>query len=325
MNEAAQDFSGRKLALEAVRVTEAAARAASKWMGRGDEKAVDRASVEAMHQALLELNIDGTIRIGESSGNGDSKLLVGEKVGSGHDAIVDVALMPVEGATIVAKGEPNGISVIAMAEGGGFLNVPEIYMDKIAVGGNLPDNVIDLDKEPEENLKSVAEAKGVDVGDLVVCILDRPRHNRLIGKIREAGGRIMLIADGDVSGIIATSWAESGIDLYMGAGGAPQGVLAAAALSCFGGQMQGRLIIRDNSDRAAAHDAGITEPDRKFSIGDMASGDITFAATGITSGALLGGVTNLDGVEVSHSMVMRSRTGTLRFVEGYHQFGRANP
>ena len=205
MNEAAQDFSGRKLALEAVRVTEAAARAASKWMGRGDEKAVDRASVEAMHQALLELNIDGTIRIGESSGNGDSKLLVGEKVGSGHDAIVDVALMPVEGATIVAKGEPNGISVIAMAEGGGFLNVPEIYMDKIAVGGNLPDNVIDLDKEPEENLKSVAEAKGVDVGDLVVCILDRPRHNRLIGKIREAGGRIMLIADGDVSGIIATS------------------------------------------------------------------------------------------------------------------------
>lgn len=308
--------------MEAVRVTEAAARAASTWMGRGDEEAADMAAVEAMDKALKELAINGTIRIGEYAANGETKLQVGEVVGNGAGPAVDVALMPVEGPTIVAKGEPNGLSVIAMAEGGEFLNVPNIYMEKIAVGGGLPAGIVDLDKEPAENLRALSEARGVHVSDLVVCILDRPRHNEIIAKTREAGARIMLIVDGDVSGVVATAWPKSGIDMYCGIGGAPQGVLSAAALACVGGQMQGRLVIRDGAERKKAHDTGISDPQQKFDIKDMASGDITFAATAVTSGAMLSGIRKIGEIAVTQSLVVRSKTGTLRYVDGYHQFGR---
>lgn len=314
-------YAGRNLAMEAVRVTEAAARAASTWMGRGDEQAADHAAFEAMEKALKGLSIDGTVRIGENKGNGGSRLLVGDNVGNGRGPEVDVALMPVEGNTIVAKGEPNGLSVIAMTENGEFLNVPDIYMEKIAIGGGLPAGIVDLDNDPADNLNALADAKEVPVSDLVVCILDRPRHGEIIAKTREAGARIMLIVDGDVSGVIATAWPKSGIDMYCGIGGAPQGVLSAAALACVGGQMQGRLVIRDNSEKTKAHDVGIEDVSQKFDLTDMASGDITFAATGVTPGALLTGVQKIGDVAVTQSLVVRSKTGTLRYVDGYHQFG----
>src|SRR6185437_16168185 len=233
----------RNLALEAVRVTEAAALAASRLMGRGDEKAADQAAVDAMRKALNGLTIEGTVVIGEGERDEAPMLYIGEKVGSGHGPKIDIALDPLEGTTITAKGGANALAVIAMAEAGGFLNAPDVYMEKIAVGGGLGE-VVDLDETPGANLKSLAKAKNAEVADLVVCILDRPRHSELIAKVREAGARIMLISDGDVSGVIATSRPESGVDLYMGSGGAPEGVLAAAALRCIGGFMQGRLIFR---------------------------------------------------------------------------------
>jgi fructose-1,6-bisphosphatase II / sedoheptulose-1,7-bisphosphatase len=314
---------GRNLAMEAVRVTEAAARAASAWMGRGDEQSADQAALKAMNEALEIIAIDGTVRIGENNAGGGTQLTVGTKVGNGEGPPVDVALMPVEGPTIVAKGEPNGLSVIALAEGGKFLNVPDLYMEKIALGGGLPADLVDLDNSPADNLKALSKARGVAVGDLVVCILDRPRHAEIIAKIREAGARIMLIVDGDVSGVVATVWPKSGIDMYCGIGGASQGVLSAAALACVGGQMQGRLVIRDNGDKVKAADAGIDDPSQKFNIADMASGDVTFAATGVTSGALLRGVQKVGAHALTQSMVVRSKTGTLRYVDGYHQFGRS--
>ena len=313
----------RNLAMEAVFVTEAAARAANSWMGLGDEKSADQAAVDAMHEAFKELPVQGTIRIGESNANGASKLVVGQNVGTGDGSTVDVALMPVEGPTIVAKGEPNGLSVMAMAEDGKFLNLPELYMEKLAIGGGFPDDLVDLDNEPAENLKALSNAKGVPVSDLVVCILDRPRHREIIAKTREAGARIMLIVDGDVSGVVATAWPKSGIDLYCGIGGAPQGVLSAAALACVGGQMQGRLIIRDNADRQKVSDNGIVDPAQKFCISDLASGNVTFAATGVTSGALLEGVTKVNNKALTQSLVVRSQTGTLRYVEAYHQFAHS--
>ncbi|OHC73851.1 MAG: fructose-bisphosphatase, class II [Rhodospirillales bacterium RIFCSPLOWO2_12_FULL_58_28] len=313
---------GRNLAMDAVRVTETAARAATLFMGRGDERAADRAAVNAMHEALDSLDIDGVIRIGESAGNEDAQLVVGGRVGNGNGPKVDVALMPLEGPTIIAKGEPNGLSVIAMTETGGFLDIPDIYMDKIAIGGGLPADIIDLDEAPEKNLGELAKAKRVDVRELVVCILDRPRHSNLIAKVRAAGARIILIADGDISGVIATAWPASGIDIYMGIGGAPQGVLSAAALSCVGGRMQGRLVIRDDADRKRAAQSGVKEFDRKYTVGDMASGDVTFAATGVTNGAILSGVRVRHGCAVTRSMIIRSMTGTLRFVEAHHKFGR---
>ncbi len=314
--------SGRNLAMEAVRATEDAACAAARFMGRGDEMAADRAAVEAMREALAGLHIDGVIRIGEGRDDPDSKLAVGGKAGNGDGPRVDVALMPLEGPTIIARGDPNGLSIIAMTGEGGFLDAPDLYMDKIAVGGGLPEDVVDLDEEPEKNLKELAKAKGVDVGDLVVCVLDRPRHSKLIAKIREAGARIMLIADGDVSGVIATAWPASGVDIYMGVGNAPQGVLSAAALSCAGGRMQGRLVINGESDKKKAKARGVTDAARKFTLSEMASGDVTFAATGVTSGAMLLGVRERHGYAISQSMVIRSMTGTLRFVESHHEFGR---
>ena len=312
----------RNLAMEAVFVTEAAARAANSWMGLGDEKSADQAAVNAMHGAFKELPVKGKIRIGESNANGASKLVVGENVGTGDGSTVDIALMPVEGPTIVAKGEPNGLSVMAMVEDGQFLNLPELYMEKLAIGGGFPADLVDLDNEPADNLKALSAAKGVPVSDLVVCILDRPRHGEIIAKTREAGARIMLIVDGDISGVVATAWPRSGIDLYCGIGGAPQGVLSAAALACVGGQMQGRLVIRDNADRQKVSDAGIEDPAQKFSIADLAPGNVTFAATGVTSGALLKGVTKVNNKALTQSLVVRSQTGTLRYVEAYHQFAR---
>lgn len=311
----------RNLALEVVRVTEAAALAASRLMGRGDEKAADQAAVTAMRQALNGLSIDGKVVIGEGERDEAPMLYIGEKVGRGGPK-VDIALDPLEGTTITAKGGTNAMAVIAMAEEGGFLHAPDVYMDKIAVGGDLPDGVVDLDASPAENLKNLAKAKKVDVADLVACILDRPRHQELISKVRDAGARIVLISDGDVAGVMATSQPESGIDIYMGQGGSPEGVLAAAALRCIGGQMQGRLVFRNDDEKGRAAKAGITDLNRKYSMLDLAIGDVMFAATGVTDGTLLRGVRRTRDGGRTHSMVMRSKTGTVRFVDARHDFTR---
>ena len=311
----------RNLALEAVRVTEAAALAASRLMGRGDEKAADQAAVDAMRKALNGLTIDGTVVIGEGERDEAPMLYIGEKVGAGHGPKIDIALDPLEGTTITAKGGQNALAVIAMAEAGGFLNAPDVYMDKIAIGAGFGE-VVDIDETPASNLKNLAKAKKSDVSDLVVCILDRPRHAELIAKVREAGARIMLIGDGDVAGVIATSSADTGIDIYMGSGGAPEGVLAAAALRSIGGQMQGRLLFRNDDERGRAQRLGITDFNRKYGLLDMAHGDVMFAATGVTNGAMLRGVRRFPGGAFTHSVVMRSKTGTVRYVEAKHDFTR---
>ncbi len=310
----------RNLALEAVRVTEAAALAASKLMGRGDEKKADQAAVDAMRTGLNALAIDGTVVIGEGERDEAPMLYIGEKVGTGAGPKIDIALDPLEGTTITAKGLPNALAVMAMAEHGGFLNAPDVYMDKIAVGGGLPEGIVDLDKTPAQNLKDLAKAKKEEVSDLVVCILDRPRHAELIAKVREAGARIMLIGDGDVSGVIATSTGDSGISIYMGSGGAPEGVLAAAALRCIGGQIQGRLLFRNDDEKARARKWGITDLNRKYSMTDMAKGDVMFAATGVTSGSMLKGVRRFGNGAETHSIVMRSKTGTVRWISASHNF-----
>jgi fructose-1,6-bisphosphatase II / sedoheptulose-1,7-bisphosphatase len=310
----------RNLALEAVRVTEAAALAASKLMGRGDEKMADQAAVDAMRTSLNSLNIEGTVVIGEGERDEAPMLYIGEKVGMGGGPKIDIALDPLEGTTITAKGLPNSLAVMAMAEHGGFLNAPDVYMDKIAVGGGLPEGIVDLDKSVSQNLNDLAKAKQVDVNDLVVCILDRPRHSELIARVREAGARIMLIGDGDVSGVIATSTGDSGIDIYMGSGGAPEGVLAAAALRAIGGQIQGRLLFRNDDEKARAKKWGITDLNRKYSMTDMAKGDVMFAATGVTSGSMLKGVRRFHNGAETHSIVMRSKTGTVRWVSAHHNF-----
>ncbi len=312
----------RNLALEAVRITEAAALAASRLMGRGDEKAADQAAVDAMRQAFNGLNIKGTVRIGEGERDEAPMLYIGEEVGTGDGPKIDIALDPLEGTTITAKGGGNALAVLAMAEEGGFLNAPDTYMDKIAVGGGLPDNIVDLDATPAENLRALAKAKGLDIGDLVACILDRPRHEELIAKTREAGARIMLIGDGDVSGVIATATAETGVDIYMGTGGAPEGVLAAAALRCIGGQMQGRLVFRNADEKARATRLGIKEFDRKYSLLELARGEVMFAATGVTNGTMLKGVRRFRHGAMTHSLVMRSKSGTVRYVEATHNFER---
>ncbi len=311
----------RNLAMEAVRVTELTALSASRLMGRGDEKAADQAAVNAMRDTLNGLAIEGTVVIGEGERDEAPMLYIGEKVGAGGPP-VDIALDPLEGTTITAKGGANALAVIAMGEQGGFLNAPDVYMNKIAVGGGLPDRVVDLDAEPAENLRELAKAKGSEVADLVVCILDRPRHHELIAKVREAGARIMLISDGDVSGVIATSRYNAGVDIYMGIGGAPEGVLAAAALRCIGGQMQGRLVFRNDDERARARRWGITDYERKYDLEEMAGGDVMFAATGVTDGAMLRGVRRFAGGAQTHSMVMRSKTGTVRFIQADHNFQR---
>lgn len=311
----------RNLALEVVRVTEAAALAASKLMGRGDEKAADQAAVDAMRSALNGLQIDGTVVIGEGERDEAPMLYIGEKVGAGGPKI-DIALDPLEGTTITAKGGANALAVIAMAEEGGFLNSPDTYMDKIAVGGGLPDDIVDLDEDIAVNVKNLAKAKKMDISDLVVCVLDRPRHEEYIRKIREAGARISLITDGDVAGVIATATPSTGIDLYVGTGGAPEGVLAAAALRCIGGQMQGRLVFRNDDEKARAARCGITDLGRKYDLLDLAKGDVMFATTGVTPGSMLQGVRRIPGGATTHSLVMRSKTGTVRYIESHHNFER---
>ncbi|MHA1568901.1 MAG: class II fructose-bisphosphatase [Alphaproteobacteria bacterium] len=311
----------RNLALEAVRVTEAAALSASRLMGRGDERAADQAAVDAMRHALNALAIEGTVVIGEGERDEAPMLYIGEKVGAGGPKI-DIALDPLEGTTITAKGGQNALAVIAMAEEGGFLNAPDVYMDKISVGAGLPPEIVDLDEDPGKNLAQLAKAKKIEVADLVACILDRPRHAELIARVRESGARIQLISDGDVSGVIATTRPESGVDVYMGSGGAPEGVLAAAALRCIGGQMQGRLMFRNDDERARAARWGIEDLNRKYSMTDMAGGDVMFAATGVTDGSMLRGVRRFGGGAATHSIVMRSKSGTVRVIEAQHDFTR---
>jgi fructose-1,6-bisphosphatase II / sedoheptulose-1,7-bisphosphatase len=311
----------RNLALEVVRVTEAAALSASRLMGRGDEKAADQAAVDAMRRALNSLAIDGTVVIGEGERDEAPMLYIGEKVGTGQGPRIDIALDPLEGTTITAKGGANALAVVAMAEAGGFLNAPDVYMEKIGIGGGLGP-VVDLDETPAVNLKNLAKAKRVEVADLVVCVLDRPRHSELIAKVREAGARIMLISDGDVSGVIATARPDSGVDMYMGSGGAPEGVLAAAALRCIGGFMQGRLVFRNDDERTRAQRCGIKDFSRKYDLLDLAHGNVMFAATGVTGGTMLQGVRRFAGGAVTHSMVMRSKSGTVRIIEARHNFER---
>jgi fructose-1,6-bisphosphatase II / sedoheptulose-1,7-bisphosphatase len=313
------DLTDRNLALELVRVTEAAALAASRWMGRGKKNEADGAAVEAMRRAFDHVAIDGTVVIGEGEMDEAPMLYIGEKVGHGGPAI-DIAVDPLEGTTITAKGGPNALAVLALAERGNFLHAPDIYMDKIAVGGGLPADIVDLDAPVAENLKNLARAKDRDVSDIVACILDRERHEELVAKCREAGARIMLIGDGDVAGAIATAMPESGVDIYMGAGGAPEGVLAAAALRCIGGQMQGRLRYENDAQIERARGMGIADPHRKYGMAEMAKGDVMFAATGVTSGAMLNGVRRFGSGAITHSIVLRSKTGTLRYVEAHHNF-----
>jgi fructose-1,6-bisphosphatase II / sedoheptulose-1,7-bisphosphatase len=315
-------YTDRNLALEMARVTEAAALAASQLAGRGNEKQADQVAVDAMRRALNVLDIEGTVVIGEGERDEAPMLYIGEKVGTGKGPKVDIALDPLEGTTITARGGMNALAVVAMAKSGGFLYAPDVYMDKIAVGGGLPAGVVDLDETPAKNLKNLAKAKGAALSELQVCILDRPRHKELIAKVRESGARIMLIGDGDVSGVIATSQPDSGIDIYMGAGGAPEGVLAAAALQCIGGQMQGRLLFRNDGEKGRARRIGIKDLNRKYEMNDLAKGDVMFAASGVTNGAMLRGVRYFAGGAITHTVVMRSRTGTVRYIEAHHNFRR---
>ena len=316
-----EDVSDRNLALELVRVTEAAAIAASRWIGRGKKNEADGAAVEAMRKAFDTVAIDGTVVIGEGEMDEAPMLYIGEKVGQGGPAM-DIAVDPLEGTSITAKGGSNAIATVALAEQGYFLHAPDIYMEKIAVGGGLPDDVVALDAPVAENLKNLAMAKRVDISELMVCMLDRDRHAEMIAKIREAGARIMLIGDGDVAGVIAASQASAGIDMYLGSGGAPEGVLAAAALRCIGGQMQGKLLFENQEQIDRARTMGITDPNRIYTITEMAKGDVMFAATGVTSGPMLRGVHRAGFSAVTHSIVMRSKSGTVRYVEAHHNFAK---
>ncbi len=312
----------RNFALEAVRVTEAAALASSHWTGRGQEKDADQAAVNAMREALNGLTIDGTVVIGEGERDKAPMLYIGEKVGTGNGPRIDIALDPLEGTTICATSGPNSLAVIAMAEHGGFLHAPDVYMDKIAVGGGLPDGVVDLDATVAQNVKSLAKARQKDISDLTVVILKRDRHEEKIAHLREAGCRVQLIPDGDVAGVIATAMATTGVDMYLGIGGAPEGVLAAAALRSIGGQMQGRLLFDgEDEQKERAKRMGITDLNRKYTLMEMAKGDVMFAATGVTDGSMLKGVKRWPGGASTHSIVMRSATGTVRLIEATHNFG----
>ena len=311
----------RVLVLEMVRVTEAAAVAASKLIGRGDEKAADHAAVEAMRAALNTLDIDGTVVIGEGERDEAPMLYIGERVGAaqGSGPRIDIALDPLEGTTITAKAGPNALAVLAIAEEGCLLNAPDVYMDKIAVGPGYPDGVIDLAKSPTDNVRAVAAAKGVAPAELIICVLDRPRHEKLIAELRALGCGIQLIPDGDVAGVIAVTDPDTVIDLYMGSGGAPEGVLAAAALRCVGGQFQGRLLFRNDAERARAARWGVEDLNRIYQLHDLAKGDVIFAATGVTDGSLLDGVKRRKDKITTASVVMRASTGTVRWVKGEHR------
>ncbi|CAA9514307.1 MAG: Fructose-1,6-bisphosphatase, GlpX type [uncultured Sphingomonas sp.] len=310
----------RVLVLEMVRVTEAAAIAASKLIGRGDEKAADHAAVEAMRAALNELPMDGTVVIGEGERDEAPMLYIGEKVGSaqGSGPGIDIALDPLEGTTITAHGGPNALAVLAIADRGCLLNAPDTYMQKLAIGPGYPEGTIDLNRSATENLQAIAKAKGVEANEIIACVLDRPRHAELIAELRALGCGIKLITDGDVAGVIATADPDTGIDVYMGSGGAPEGVLAAAALRCVGGQIQGKLLFRNDDEVARARRWGIDDLDRVYTIEDMAKGDCIFAATGVTDGSLLKGVHRSKGRVTTETIVMRASSGTVRRVSTEH-------
>jgi len=301
------------LVLDAVRVTEIAAIAASTLVGRGDEKAADQAAVDAMRTALNSLDIDGEIVIGEGERDEAPMLYIGEKVGRGGAAI-DIALDPLEGTTLTAKAMANALAVMAWAPKGTLLNAPDTYMDKIACGPGYPSGVIDLDRSPADNVRALAAAKGVPPEDITVCVLDRPRHAEIIASIRSVGARVNLITDGDVAGVMHTADPAAGIDLYVGQGGAPEGVLACAALKCVGGQFQGRLVFRNADEKERARRVGITDLDKKYDLHEMVRADAIFAATGVTKGALLDGIRREGGQVITHSLVMSSSTGTVREV-----------
>lgn len=309
----------RMLTLEVTRVTERAAILSSMLAGRGDEKAADQAAVDAMRTELNKLDIDGTIVIGEGERDEAPMLYIGEKVGTGKGPKVDIALDPLEGTTLCAKAMANSLAVLAMAEGGTLLHAPDTYMDKIAIGGGYPEGTIDLDASPEDNVRSLAKAKGVEPSQICVCILDRPRHEKMIASVRATGARVTLITDGDIAGVIYTTDPTTGIDMYMGIGGAPEGVLAAAALRCIGGQMQGRLVTDSEDQKARAAKMGVKDFNKKYTMEEMASGDVIFAATGVTDGNILEGIRYVRGGFTTHSVVMRSKTGTVRYVKAMHR------
>jgi len=310
----------RVLTLEVVRVTERAAVAAARLRGRGDEMAADQAAVDAMRRELNRLPVKGTVVIGEGERDEAPMLYIGEKVGAGEGPQVDIALDPLEGTTICAKALPNALSVIALAEAGSLLHAPDVYMDKIAIGPGYPQGLVDLAADAGDNIEKLAKAKGVPVAEITACILDRPRHAKMIEAVRKAGAAIRLIGDGDVAGVIhTTDPEETGIDIYMGIGGAPEGVLAAAALRCIGGQMQGRLILDTKERRERASRMGIEDPARIYTIEEMARGDVLFAATGVTAGNLLSGVRFTNIAVITESIVMRSSTGTVRRIRAEHR------
>ena len=311
----------RNFALEFVRVSEAAALASSRLMGRGDEKAADYAAVQAMRGAFDAIDFDGTVRIGEGERDEAPMLFIGEKVGRGTGLKLDLAVDPLEGTTITAKGGPNALSVIAIANEGQFLHAPDTYMEKIAVGPEAHD-AIDLDASVETNLKNIAKAKKCSISDLTVTILDRPRHQELIQRIRELGSRIWMIGDGDVQAAIAAAMPHTGVDVLMGEGGAPEGVISAAALKCIGGNFQGRLKFKKPSEKERAANMGIKDFNKIYLRDELASGNVMFCATGVTDGSMLKGVKFRGGGATTHSMVMRSETGTIRFIEAQHNFAR---
>jgi len=311
----------RILTLEIARVTEAAAMAAAKLVGRGDEHAADQAAVDAMRGFLNTLEVRGRIVIGEGERDEAPMLFIGEEVGTGHGPEVDIALDPLEGTTMCAKAMSNVLAVIAISQRGGLLHAPDTYMDKIAIGGGYPQGIIDLDADPADNVRALAKAKGVPPEEITVCVLDRPRHAKIIARLREIGARIVLISDGDVAGVIHTTDPSTGIDMYLGQGGAPEGVLAAAALRCIGGQIQTRLVFRNDDERGRAAKIGITDFNRRYSLDDMVKSDVIFAATGVTDGSMLEGV-HIRGDHVStHTVVMRSSTGTVRWIKAQHRRG----
>jgi fructose-1,6-bisphosphatase class II len=310
----------RNLALEFVRITEAAALSSARFMGRGDEKAADQAAVDAMRKAFDTVRIDGTVVIGEGERDEAPMLYIGERVGrkSEEAPAIDIALDPLEGTTICAKGGVGAVSVIAAAESGNFLHAPDTYMDKIAVGPAAK-GMVRLGASPAENIRAVAKALGKSVTDVTVVVLDRPRHEKLIADVRATGARIRLIGDGDVSAAIATGWGDAGIDLLLGIGGAPEGVISAAAMRCLGGDFQGKLQFRNEEEKIRARKMGITDLDKVYQLEELAKGSVMFVATGVTDGPLLKGVNFRPGGRAqTHSIVMRSKTGTVRTIEAHH-------
>ncbi len=300
------------LAADAARVTELAAIASYAQIGRGDEKAADQLAVDAMRTALNALDIDGKIVIGEGERDEAPMLYIGEKVGTGKGPVIDIALDPLEGTTLTAKAMANALCVLSMSPGGGMLHAPDTYMDKIAIGPGFAPGTVDLDMTPQDNVRSLASAKGVNPSEITVCVMDRPRHADLIAALREVGAKVVLITDGDVAGVIHTAEPETGIDMYLGSGGAPEGVLAASALKCVGGFFQGRLIFRNDDERERARKTGVTDFDRKYDLHELVSKDAIFAATGVTKGAMLDGVHFRDGFVTTHTLVMDSSTRTVQ-------------